>query len=312
MSQLPFKVSIIIPVFNAVKYVTDAVESVLALNESGEILLVDDGSSDGSLSLCQRLAEKYPSVKVFQHSNKKNNGPAATRNVGIKNASYEYISFLDADDQYLSNRFTDEKLIFENQPDVEAVYGFSLTTFLSEEGKATYYTREENNIYTLTEKIPPENLFRALLFYGYGRLHTSAITIRKTTLERIGLFNENLKWAEDTDMWLRLAMKAKMVGGSIETPISHRRIHNSNMVHQHDKALFYKNNMYNELFVWALNQNSSFEILNNIQNAHQMFTEKIKLNVKIYFWLQIKTFPQIVFTRFFWKKLWLLYFVNRE
>src|SRR5665647_118635 len=143
----PFKVSVIIPVYNAQKYVKDAIESALSIDEVGEVLLVDDGSSDNSFELCKLLETNYDRIKVFQHKDKKNHGPAASRNIGILNATFDYVAFLDADDCYLPNRFAYEKMLFKTTKDIEVVYGCSYTVFTDETSQEKYYTYEQNDIY---------------------------------------------------------------------------------------------------------------------------------------------------------------------
>ncbi len=304
-----FKVSVIIPVYNAQKYVKDAIESALSIEEVGEVLLVDDGSSDNTLELCKTLEIQNERIKVFQHKDKKNHGPAASRNIGILNATCDYVAFLDADDYYLSNRFVCEKKLFNTTTGIEVVYGCSHTIFTDEINKEKYYTYEQNNIYTLSEIVPSEKLFKALLFYWYGRLHTSTITVKKESFKKTGLFNETLKWAEDTEMWLKLSLQTKMLPGNIQTPVSLRRIHESNIVHETNKAQFYKNKMYESLFIWALQKKNSFEILNDIFNAHRLYLiNQNKLSRRDFFLIKIlKQHPAIIFNSFFWKKVRLLY-----
>lgn len=89
-------VSVIIPVFQSEKYLLRCVESVLKQTYSEiEIILLDDGSSDNSLSICEKLAEEDVRIKVFHHDNI---GVAATRNKGLDYAMGQFILFLDSDD----------------------------------------------------------------------------------------------------------------------------------------------------------------------------------------------------------------------
>lgn len=91
----PITVSIIVPVYNAAAHLKGCVDSILAQTLSTfELILVDDGSTDGSGALCDKLAED-PRVKVIHQ---KNSGPGAARNCGIEAASGTYIGFVDADD----------------------------------------------------------------------------------------------------------------------------------------------------------------------------------------------------------------------
>lgn len=90
------KVSIIVPVYNGEKYCGRCVKSLLAQSYGNtEILLIDDGSEDGSGDLCERLSAEYDRIKVFHIQN---SGVSAARNKGIEEASGEYLTFVDVDD----------------------------------------------------------------------------------------------------------------------------------------------------------------------------------------------------------------------
>ncbi len=89
-------ISVIIPVYNAEKWIENCIDSLLAQSyDNFEILLVNDGSTDGSGELCARLADTNEKISFF---NKENGGAASARNLGIDNAKGEYIAFIDADD----------------------------------------------------------------------------------------------------------------------------------------------------------------------------------------------------------------------
>ena len=98
------EISVVIPVYNAEKYVEDAVRSALRQNQTAEVILVEDNSPDNALKVCERLAKEDPRVRVLRHSDGKNHGAGESRNLGIKNARCDYIAFLDADD-YWKPRF---------------------------------------------------------------------------------------------------------------------------------------------------------------------------------------------------------------
>tara|TARA_B100000315_G_C14500717_1_gene552198 strand:- start:9 stop:1061 length:1053 start_codon:yes stop_codon:yes gene_type:complete len=98
-SELNHFISVIIPVFNAEKFLQTSVESVINQTYNNiEVILVNDGSSDDSGKICDNYSDQYSRIKVFH---KENTGPAAARNLGIERASGELIFFLDADD-YIS------------------------------------------------------------------------------------------------------------------------------------------------------------------------------------------------------------------
>ena len=107
--------SIIIPAYNVVSYLEDCIESVMSGTfQDFEILLIDDGSVDGTGSLSDGLAEKYPAIKVFHTEN---SGLSNARNLGIDHASVRYIGFVDADDIVAPNMF--EALVNCMGPDID-------------------------------------------------------------------------------------------------------------------------------------------------------------------------------------------------
>ncbi|MCD8295245.1 MAG: glycosyltransferase [Clostridia bacterium] len=92
------EISVIVPVFNAGKYLQECVESVISQSFSKwELLLIDDGSTDGSGAVCDEYAERDQRIRVFH---KENGGVSTARNLGLDNAQGEWISFLDADDYF--------------------------------------------------------------------------------------------------------------------------------------------------------------------------------------------------------------------
>ncbi|MFN3802759.1 glycosyltransferase family 2 protein [Belliella pelovolcani] len=98
------KVSVIIPVYQAVGFLERAVKSALVQENVQEIILVEDGSIDGSYELCQQLQEKYPIVQLYTHKGRSNKGQSASRNLALNYAQGEWIQFLDADDELLPDK----------------------------------------------------------------------------------------------------------------------------------------------------------------------------------------------------------------
>ena len=119
-------VSVIIPVYNDGRHVAAAVSSALRQPEVAEILLVEDGSEDGSLAICKQLAEADRRTSCLRHPQGDNRGCAESRNLGIRSATGEFIAFLDADDHYLDGRFTTAVEILTNDPSLDGIYGLSL------------------------------------------------------------------------------------------------------------------------------------------------------------------------------------------
>ena len=100
MNAMPL-ISIIIPIYNAEKYLARCIDSILSQRvEDFELLLVNDGSKDNSLSICNDYAQRDSRIKVYD---KPNGGVSSARNCGLDNASGEYVMFVDADDKLMPN-----------------------------------------------------------------------------------------------------------------------------------------------------------------------------------------------------------------
>ena len=117
-------VSVLTPVFNGERFLDAAVSSVLAQTyENWELLLVDDGSSDGSWSRIEGWARSDARIRALAHAGRVNRGVSATRNLALRHASGKYVALLDCDDEWLSDKLERQVRIFEDNPDVVIAYG---------------------------------------------------------------------------------------------------------------------------------------------------------------------------------------------
>jgi len=121
-------VSVITIFLNAEGFLREAIESVLAQNyDLWELLLVDDGSMDGSTAIAMAYAGLYPGkIRYLDHENHANRGKSVSRNMGIRNAKGQHIAFLDSDDVFLPQKLERQTDILEAHPDAVMVYGPSL------------------------------------------------------------------------------------------------------------------------------------------------------------------------------------------
>lgn len=247
------KISIIIPVYKAAQFLERAVNSVLQQPEAGEILLIEDGSPDNALEVCNRLINQHENIKLLQHPNGENRGAGASRNLGIKNAKHELIAFLDADDYFLPNRFTKDIEILSGNPKVDGVY--SATQLLIKEGKA-YKT---DRLVTLNKEIEPELLFEnmAPIIGEVGYFHINALTIRKTIIDKCGLLNTNLELSQDTEWFLRLSLNAHLAAGNLNEAVAVEILHGSNRVTDNTKIAYYRPLVFKHLLKWCKTQNVS-------------------------------------------------------
>ena len=127
MYSHPF-ISVIVPFHNAFPYIGEAIESVLLQTyPHWELLLIDDGSSDGSTEVALQYVQKFPGkIKYFQHPGGLNKGTAATRNVGCTRATGDYLALLDADDYWLPGKLAFQVSVVEKFPQASMICGASL------------------------------------------------------------------------------------------------------------------------------------------------------------------------------------------
>ncbi len=223
-------VSVIIPVYNAEEFTRAAVESALIQPETGEVILVEDGSSDNSLSVCQELANAYDKVRLYRHPDGKNYGAGASRNLGILKSKFEFIAFLDADDYFLPNRFLTAKTLFEQSPHIDGVYEAIGIKFQNEIARQRWLAAGRDlGLTTLRQKVNCGELFSVLLTRKHGHFSGDGLVIKRTVFEKTGLF-DNLILHEDTAMWIKMASVCCLVPGQIDQPVTIRRVHEHNRI----------------------------------------------------------------------------------
>lgn len=270
-----FKVSVVIPVYNAEDYISNAVESALDQPEVAEVVLVEDGSPDNALAVCKELEEKYQRVKLYQHPNGENRGAGASRNLGIKKSSFPFIAFLDADDWYLENRFKKTKEVFENHPDADGVYGALGTYFEDKAAKEKWAEYRDSDRTVPKANIAPDDLFLNFLLDASGHFQTDGITVKKDIFNKTGLFDPELKISQDTHMWLRMAAVTRLYPGNLENPVSMRRVHKGNRWTTDNKRRMYFARLYwRKLDKWAEEKSLSLRKRGAIRCARLIYESK--------------------------------------
>ena len=187
-------VTIIIIFLNAADFLHESIESALAQTyKHWELLLIDDGSSDGSSEIAIGFASQNPlKIRYLEHKSHKNLGMSASRNLGIRNANGKYIAFLDADDVWLSGKLEYQVKIMESHPTVGMVYGSTLYWY-SWTGKNE--DRQRDHVPSLGVEVnrliqPPGLLSRHLS--GQSAVPcTCSILVRREVIMRIGGFEES-------------------------------------------------------------------------------------------------------------------------
>ena len=273
------KISVITPVYNAEKYITQAVESSLQLEEVYEVILVEDQSPDNALEVCKKLAQKYDRVKLFQHPDKGNHGAGASRNLGLEKAAGDFIAFLDADDYYLPNRFDAEKELFKN-PEVEGIYGAIGVQYYSKKAKDQFYSLFGDRLTTVYKKHSPKDVFRGQLgmLGSFGLFSIDALTIRKSALdEKLSpMMKTHLRLHQDTEFLFRLSYYLDLYPGILDQAVANRGVHEDNRITQVDsgkiKPSISKVMLWAEIKKWSENEPSFPEDIKlHIQRMHRSF-----------------------------------------
>lgn len=207
------EVSVVIPAYNAEKYLAETIRSVLDQTyNSYEVIVVDDGSSDGTLEVARSFE---PRIKALAKSN---GGPASARNLAIRNSRGAYIAFLDSDDLWTPDKLDRQVALLENNPAVGLTYSEALM-FTEDKGERKVGERIG---FTLNPS------FRSLLFGDY--IPNSTVMIRRACVDKVGLLNESreLIGVEDYEYWMRVAKHFTMVG--IPRPLAYYRIREGNLM----------------------------------------------------------------------------------
>lgn len=191
--------SIIIPAYNAEKFIARGVESVLKQTvEDFELIVVDDGSEDRTLEHLKSINDER--LMVISQSNK---GVSVARNTGISNAHGEFVCFLDADDEYLPNHLEHLAGLITENPSREFFatrFCISLRTDSNDiimpntTGDVSYYEDAVKEMLRTPEMIC-----------------TGCVCIKREMFEKYGMFEPGVKLAEDTDMWKRVYVHTGIV-----------------------------------------------------------------------------------------------------
>lgn len=194
--QVKHKISVIIPAYNHARYVTRAIDSVFAQTyKSFEIIVVDDGSTDNTRQVLEPyLASRQRGLDRVKYIYQENRGLAGARNTGIRNSSGEYLQFLDADDELLPTKLEFHMNIMEGKPEIKITA--SSWQLIDNKGKPLIEQRKYYKKLFGIEDIIFTNPFVV-----------EALMFRRECFTDDSMFNEDMRFCEDIDMWLRLAVK---------------------------------------------------------------------------------------------------------
>jgi len=241
ISSFP-KVSVLIPLYNAEPYITETIESVLAQTYPHiEMVIVDDGSSDGSYAIAQAYAKRHQNILLVKQ---KNRGPGATRNCAFNLSTGDYIQYLDADDLLAPDKIALQMALLTDYGDKSLIFG-SVATFYNDIDTSTflnfpYFKNYDNSLNFLID------------YWGEGgMIAISSLLIPRTTVTQAGRWNERWILNEDGEFISRVIQKMQRVI-YLEESISYYRKENpkslnSQRSYQHYHAQLHAYYAYEQL-----------------------------------------------------------------
>lgn len=237
------KVSVVMPVFNGESYIGDSIRSVLAQEGADlELIIVNDGSTDGTLEVVEAFAKADDRLRVI---NRPNSGrPSFPKNDGLAAARGEYLCFLDHDDLYDAERTRYLVEGLDQHP--HWIAAFHDLRFIDSHGGAlpgTYLTNHDLLTHAKAYLTPMAgNWFECSeWFYVYqslaaGALHTQSVLIAINRLPpNVVSFDTQFTICDDTDLWIRLGMQGKM--GYLNRVLSSYRQHDTSITRNAEKYL---------------------------------------------------------------------------
>lgn len=218
-------ISVIVPCYNASAWIASSLRSVLAQDwPSLEVLVVDDGSTDGSVEL---VRERFPEVKVLQQQNA---GAAAARNTGIQAARGDWVAFVDADDWWAPGKLRAQMDLLSSHPEARMCCS-AWQVWPSDEPEPDPGLRQRLDLFD-----PGDGQGRSAAGWIYPELlvgccvWTSTVLARTELLRQLGGFDAGLKIGEDYDLWLRASRLTPIV--RVQRPLALYRQHPHSLTKQ--------------------------------------------------------------------------------
>jgi glycosyltransferase involved in cell wall biosynthesis len=203
-NQRHLSISVVIPAYNAAKFIVRAIDSVLAQSRRpDEVIVVDDGSTDETADKIKKFGSQ------IRYIYQENAGAGVARNTGIEAAGGEWIAFLDADDEWLPERLGRQCGLLGRNEHLVWV-GANFYRCLCDENRRRADVTPDRLKKVLKSKEYFDDFFTTSLPHGCG--WTGTMLIKKEILQEAGMFRAGLNIAEDTDLWFRIACRRPRIG----------------------------------------------------------------------------------------------------
>jgi glycosyltransferase involved in cell wall biosynthesis len=255
-------ISVIIPVYQGAKTISQAIDSVLNQSfKDYEIIVVDDGSTDNLNGVLNKYGEKIKLIKQMK------SGVSASRNNGIKNSSGELIAFLDADDIWLPNKLAQQVKMFDANPHLGVVFG---------------------NVYFWDGKIYQDKTYFDLMqpyrgeiitpFFAVDFVPFLSVLMRKKILNKTDLFDETIRYVEDYELLLRIALNWEF--DYVDFPVGAYRISNQQVSKDYLQVADYLLKMKESFYLKNINVlgNANKKIIN--RGLHNKYIKLAMLYMK--------------------------------
>ena len=237
------RVSVVMIFLDEERFLAEAIESVRAQTFTDwELLLVDDGSSDGSSAIARGYAEREGDrIRYLEHPGHENRGMSASRNLGIRHARGDLVALLDADDVWLQHKLSRQVALLDANPDAEMIYG-ATEYWHGWTGRPEDVARDHRPDLGIPVGVVHEPPTLALRLYPLGR-HTaptpSGLMIRRTTVEQVGGFEEAFTgFYEDQAFLIKVYLHARVLAA--DETWERYRIHDASCSAATDRAGAYR------------------------------------------------------------------------
>ncbi len=208
------RVSVITHFLNSKEFFREALDSVLAQSyQAWELLLVDDGSTDGSTDIALSYVEEHAGkVRYLHHPGRENRGMSASRNLGVECARGEYIAFLDADDVWMPEKLERQVAILDSWPEAAMVYGVTWYWYSWTDGNDAGRDLTIDPNVELDVPINPPALLIRFLKEVAPIPCPSDILVRRDAIKAVGGFEESFRRIfTDQVFYAKLCLKAPVV-----------------------------------------------------------------------------------------------------
>lgn len=245
------KISIVVPIYNAERYLEECVNSLKMQSYSNiEIILINDGSVDNSAKICDELKKNDARIKVIHNAN---NGVSISRNLGIDISEGKYVTFVDADD-YVSNKYVENlyNLIVENNADISVTGNDEIFN-----GTVIRVNKKINKILTLEETIKELLKEKYISSVCWGKLYKKEI-IEKNKI----IFDSKLKIGEDFKFIIEVLQNSGKIVIDTRENLYHYRVNENSVTQQQGRESDWHKEieLANEVMNWIKEKYPSLEI----------------------------------------------------